>query len=336
MLDSTPALDGEPTVRGTQIDVAHAVEEYLGGADWRIKANANQGYSLGGLILNVSGKVIANYWLDQVYPAAIGRAHREADIHVHDLDMLSGYCAGWSLRTLLNEGLNGVSEKAEAGPPRHFSVALGQAVNFLGALQNEWAGAQAFSSFDTYMAPFVRVDGLDYDAVRQGLQEFVHSLNVPSRWGTQTPFTNLTFDWVCPEDLREQTPLIGGEEADFTYGDLQAEMDLINRAFIDVMTAGDAKGRVFTFPIPTYNITKDINLDLSVDMRGNWQEKDLAGGQCLGEGHHVPRSQPMERSCHFRLSRIGECGRHLGVEGGQRCVRKQCDVLCHLRSTRHG
>jgi len=258
MLDSTPALDGEPAVRGTQIDVAHAVEEYLGGADWRIKANANQGYSLGGLILNVSGKVIANYWLDQVYPAAIGRAHREADIHVHDLDMLSGYCAGWSLRTLLNEGLNGVSEKAEAGPPRHFSVALGQAVNFLGALQNEWAGAQAFSSFDTYMAPFVRVDGLDYEAVRQGLQEFVHSLNVPSRWGTQTPFTNLTFDWVCPEDLREQTPLIGGEEADFTYGDLQAEMDLINRAFIDVMTAGDAKGRVFTFPIPTYNITEDF------------------------------------------------------------------------------
>ena len=258
MLDTTPTQDGEPAVRGTQIDVAHAVEEYLGGADWRIKANANQGYSLGGLILNVSGKVIANYWLDQVYPAAIGRAHREADIHVHDLDMLSGYCAGWSLRTLLSEGLNGVSEKAEAGPPKHFSVALGQAVNFLGALQNEWAGAQAFSSFDTYMAPFVRVDGLGYDAVRQGLQEFVHSLNVPSRWGTQTPFTNLTFDWVCPEDLREQTPLIGGEEADFTYGDLQVEMDLINRAFIDVMTAGDAKGRVFTFPIPTYNITEDF------------------------------------------------------------------------------
>ncbi|MAZ92519.1 MAG: ribonucleoside triphosphate reductase [Maricaulis sp.] len=258
MLDSTPTQDTEPPVRGTQIDVAHAVEEYLGGADWRIKANANQGYSLGGMILNVSGKVVANYWLDQVYPAAIGRAHREADIHVHDLDMLSGYCAGWSLRTLLSEGLNGVSEKAEAGPPKHFSVALGQAVNFLGALQNEWAGAQAFSSFDTYMAPFVRVDGLGYDAVRQGLQEFVHSLNVPSRWGTQTPFTNLTFDWVCPEDLREQTPLIGGEEADFTYGDLQVEMDLINRAFIDVMTAGDAKGRVFTFPIPTYNITEDF------------------------------------------------------------------------------
>ena len=210
------------------------------------------------MILNVSGKVIANYWLDHIYPPEIGRAHREADIHIHDLDMLSGYCAGWSLRTLLNEGLNGIPEKAEAGPPRHFSAALGQAVNFLGALQNEWAGAQAFSSFDTYMAPFVRVDGLDYEDVRQGLQEFVHSLNVPSRWGTQTPFTNLTFDWTCPEDLREQVPLIGGKEAEFCYGDLQAEMDLINRAFIEVMCAGDARGRVFTFPIPTYNITKDF------------------------------------------------------------------------------
>lgn len=264
MFDAPPAQsgfrdnpDGERKP-ATAVNVADAVEEYVGRADWRIKANANQGYSLGGLILNVSGKVIANYWLDHIYPPEIGRAHREADIHIHDLDMLSGYCAGWSLRTLLNEGLNGIPEKAEAGPPRHFSAALGQAVNFLGALQNEWAGAQAFSSFDTYMAPFVRVDGLDYEDVRQGLQEFVHSLNVPSRWGTQTPFTNLTFDWTCPEDLREQVPLIGGKEAEFCYGDLQAEMDLINRAFIEVMCAGDARGRVFTFPIPTYNITKDF------------------------------------------------------------------------------
>lgn len=256
-LDSCDNPDGARK-RGTAVMVADAVEEYVGRADWRIKANANQGYSLGGLILNVSGKVIANYWLDHIYPPEIGRAHREADIHIHDLDMLSGYCAGWSLRTLLNEGLNGIPEKAEAGPPRHFSAALGQAVNFLGALQNEWAGAQAFSSFDTYMAPFVRVDGLGYEDVRQGLQEFVHSLNVPSRWGTQTPFTNLTFDWTCPGDLREQVPLIGGKEAAFCYGDLQAEMDLINRAFIEVMCAGDARGRVFTFPIPTYNITKDF------------------------------------------------------------------------------
>ncbi|PWE18904.1 ribonucleoside triphosphate reductase [Marinicauda salina] len=264
MLDGPLSRDADPDVptpspdTRTTIDVAQAVEEYVGRADWRIKANANQGYSLGGLILNVSGKVIANYWLDHVYPAAIGRAHREADLHIHDLDMLSGYCAGWSLRTLLNEGLNGVPEKAEGGPPKHFTSALGQAVNFLGALQNEWAGAQAFSSFDTYMAAYVRSDGLDYAQVRQGLQEFVHSLNVPSRWGTQTPFTNLTFDWVCPEDLRDQTPLIGGEEADFAYGDLQAEMDMINRAFIEVMCEGDARGRVFTFPIPTYNITEDF------------------------------------------------------------------------------
>lgn len=262
MLDLPPVSEVRTrpatSVRKTSVDVAHAVEEYVGRADWRIKANANQGYSLGGLILNVAGKVIANYWLDEVYPAAIGRAHREADIHIHDLDMLSGYCAGWSLRTLLNEGLNGVPEKAEAGPPKHFTVALGQAVNFLGALQNEWAGAQAFSSFDTYMAPFVRADALGYEEVRQGIQEFVHSLNVPSRWGTQTPFTNLTFDWVSPDDLKDQIPLIGGVEADFTYGELQAEMDLINRAFIDVMTSGDSKGRVFTFPIPTYNITTDF------------------------------------------------------------------------------
>ena len=193
-----------------------------------------------------------------MYAPEIGQAHHEGDIHIHDLDMLSGYCAGWSLRTLLTEGLNGVPGKVEAAPPKHMSSAVGQIVNFLGTLQNEWAGAQAFSSFDTYMAPFVRKDGMDYAAVRQCMQEMIYNLNVPSRWGTQTPFTNLTFDWVCPEDLREQVPVIGGEEMPFAYGDLQAEMDLINRAYIDVMTTGDAKGRVFTFPIPTYNITPDF------------------------------------------------------------------------------
>ncbi|TKR53706.1 ribonucleoside triphosphate reductase [Allopusillimonas ginsengisoli] len=245
----------------TRIDVASSVNEYLEQIDWRVNANANQGYSLGGLILNVSGKVIANYWLDQVYPPAIGQAHRDADLHIHDLDMLSGYCAGWSLRTLLNEGLNGVPGKVESGPPRHMSSAVGQIVNFLGTMQNEWAGAQAFSSFDTYMAAYVRVDQLSYEEVRQYMQELIYNLNVPSRWGTQTPFTNLTFDWVCPEDLREQVPLIGGAEANFTYGELQAEMDMINQAYIDVMTAGDAKGRVFTFPIPTYNITEDFEWD---------------------------------------------------------------------------
>ncbi len=240
------------------VDPVSSVEEYLTRADWRVNANANQGYSLGGLILNVAGKVTANYWLERIYPPEIGRAHREADLHIHDLDMLSGYCAGWSLRTLLHEGFNGVPNKVEAGPPRHLSSAVGQIVNFLGTLQNEWAGAQAFSSFDTYMAPFVRKDVLSYDDVRQCIQELIFNLNVPSRWGTQTPFTNLTFDWVCPADLRAQVPVIGGEEMPFTYGELQAEMDMINRAYIEVMSAGDARGRVFTFPIPTYNITADF------------------------------------------------------------------------------
>ena len=245
--------------RQTLVDVQATMNEYLQQRDWRIQANANQGWSLGGLILNVSGKVVANYWLDHVYPPEVGRAHREADLHIHDLDMLSGYCAGWSLRTLLHEGLNGVPGKVEAGPPKHLSSAVGQIVNFLGTLQNEWAGAQAFSSFDTYLAPYVRKDALSYEQVRQCLQELIYNLNVPSRWGTQTPFTNLTFDWTCPADLAEQVPVIAGEEQPFTYGELQAEMDLINRAYIAVMTAVDAKGRVFTFPIPTYNITKDFD-----------------------------------------------------------------------------
>jgi ribonucleoside-triphosphate reductase len=243
------------------VDVAASMNEYLSREDWRVRANANQGYSLGGLILNVSGKVTANYWLDEVYSPEIGTAHREGDLHIHDLDMLAGYCAGWSLRTLLTEGFNGIPGRVEAGPPKHLSSALGQMVNFLGTLQNEWAGAQAFSSFDTYLAPFVRKDRLGFGEVRQAIQEFIYNLNVPSRWGTQTPFTNLTFDWVCPEDLREQIPYIGGEEMPFAYGELQAEMELINRAYIEVMQAGDGLGRVFTFPIPTYNITHDFPWD---------------------------------------------------------------------------
>ncbi len=243
------------------VDVASSMNEYLSREDWRVRANANQGYSLGGLILNVSGKVTANYWLNEVYSPEIGEAHREGDLHIHDLDMLAGYCAGWSLRTLLNEGFNGIPGRVEAGPPKHLSSALGQMVNFLGTLQNEWAGAQAFSSFDTYLAPFVRKDNLSYEQIRQDIQEFIYNLNVPSRWGTQTPFTNLTFDWVCPEDLREQIPYIGGEEMPFAYGDLQEEMELINQAYIEVMQAGDGLGRVFTFPIPTYNITHDFPWD---------------------------------------------------------------------------
>ena len=245
----------------TIVDVESSMEEYLDRRDWRVNANANQGYSLGGLILNVAGKVTANYWLSHVYSPEAGRAHREGDLHIHDLDMLSGYCAGWSLRQLLFEGFNGVPGKVEAKPARHMSAAIGQIVNFLGTLQNEWAGAQAFSSFDTYMAAFVRKDQMTYVQVRQCIQELIYNLNVPSRWGTQTPFTNLTFDWVCPQDLRELVPYIGGEEMPFCYGELQAEMDLINRAYIEVMMAGDALGRVFTFPIPTYNITNDFDWD---------------------------------------------------------------------------
>ena len=245
----------------TMVDVATSVNEYLDQQDWRVNANANQGYSLGGLILNVSGKVVANYWLSHVYAPEIGRAHRDGDMHIHDLDMLAGYCAGWSLRQLLHEGLNGVPGKVEARAPKHMSSAVGQIVNFLGTLQNEWAGAQAFSSFDTYMAPYVRHDRMSYEQVRQCIQELIYNLNVPSRWGTQTPFTNLTFDWICPEDLRDQIPVIAGAEMLFAYGDLQAEMDMINRAYIEVMISGDARGRVFTFPIPTYNITPDFDWD---------------------------------------------------------------------------
>ncbi len=245
----------------TVVDVVSSVNEYLDRLDWRVNANANQGFSLGGMILNISGKVVANYWLSHVYPQEVGEAHRQADIHIHDLDMLSGYCAGWSLRLLLEEGFNGVPGKIESGPPKHLSSVVGQMVNFLGTLQNEWAGAQAFSSFDTYLAPYVRQDLLTYPEVKQCVQEFIYNLNVPSRWGTQTPFTNVTFDWVCPEDLKDQVPQIAGEEMPFTYGELQPEMDMINRAYIDVMLQGDAKGRVFTFPIPTYNITKDFDWD---------------------------------------------------------------------------
>ena len=241
------------------IDPISTVEEYVGQADWRVNANANQGYSVGGLILNAAGKTIANYWLSKVYSEEEGAAHRNGDYHIHDLDMLAGYCAGWSLRRLLEEGFNGVAGAIASNPPRHFRSACGQIVNFLGTLQNEWAGAQAFSSFDTYMAPFIRLDKLDYAEVKQSMQELIFNLNVPSRWGSQCPFTNLTFDWTCPEDIKDNHPLIGGELCDFTYGDLQAEMDTINRAYIEVMMEGDADGRVFTFPIPTYNMTKDFD-----------------------------------------------------------------------------
>lgn len=247
--------------RKTVLDAVQSVNEYLDRLDWRVHANANQGYSLGGLILNLSGKVVANYWLSDVYPELVAQAHREGDFHIHDLDMLSGYCAGWSLRMVLEEGFNGIPGKVESLPPKHLSSALGQMVNFLGTLQNEWAGAQAFSSFDTYLAPFVRKDQASYEELKQHMQEFIYNLNVPSRWGSQCPFTNLTFDWVCPHDLAPRHPVIGGQTQDFTYGELQKEMEMINRAFLEIMIAGDAKGRIFTFPIPTYNITKDFTWD---------------------------------------------------------------------------
>ena len=240
------------------VDVESSINEYLERLDWRVNANANQGYSNGGLILNVSGKVTANYWLSHVYPAEVGEAHRNGDLHIHDLDMLAAYCAGWSLKNLLHEGFNGVPGKTEAGPAKHLSAAVGQMVNFMGTWQNEWAGAQAFSSVDTYLAPYIRKDNLTYEQVEQNFQELIYNLNVPSRWGSQTPFTNFTFDWVCPEDLRDKHPMIAGEEQPFTYGDLKPEMDMINKAYISVMMKGDIKGRPFTFPIPTYNMTPDF------------------------------------------------------------------------------
>lgn len=250
--------------RTTYVDAVASVNEYLSQSDWRVHANANQGYSLGGMILNIAGKVTADYWLDYVYPPEVGEAHRDGSFHIHDLDMLSGYCAGWSLRTLLNEGFNGVGNKIESAPPRHLSTALGQMVNFLGTLQNEWAGAQAFSSADTYLAPFVRADGLSYEQVLQEMQSFVYSMNVPSRWGGQCPFTNLTFDISCPDDVAHDHPLIGGRPADFTYGDCAREMEMINLAFCEIMTRGDDHGRAFTFPIPTYNITDAFEWDTPV------------------------------------------------------------------------
>jgi len=238
-----------------------AVEEYTDRKDWRVNANANLNYSIGGLILHLAGKATANYWLNEIYPLQVKLNHVNGDFHIHDLDFLGGYCAGWSLRTLLNEGFNGVPSKISSTPPKHLSTALMQMVNFLGTLQNEWAGAQAFSSFDTYLAPFVKHDKLDYAQVKQAIQMFIFNLNVPTRWGTQTPFTNITLDLHCPKDLKNDYPLIGGQEVDFTYGDLQKEMDMINKAFIETMISGDSEGRIFTFPIPTYNITKDFDWD---------------------------------------------------------------------------
>jgi ribonucleoside-triphosphate reductase len=246
-------------VKGAVIEVEETINEYVDQADWRVKENANLGYSLGGMIIRIAGKIVANYWLNNVYTEDIREAHRSGDFHIHDLDFFAGYCAGWSLRQLLEEGLNGVPGKIESKPPKHLETAVNQMVNFLGTLQNEWAGAQAFSSFDTYLAPYIKKDGLEYKKVKQCVQSFVFGLNTPTRWGTQTPFVNITLDWVCPEDMKERHPVIGGEALPFTYGECQKEMDMINKVFIEVMTEGDRNGRAFSFPIPTYNITKDFN-----------------------------------------------------------------------------
>ena len=247
-------------IRDASIDAIDVIESYVGGSNWRIKENANVGYSIGGLILRTSERVTAEYWLN-LYPRAVADAHRNAAFHIHDLGWLTGYCAGWSLRELLYEGFNGVKGYLQCEPARHMATAISHMVNFLGTLQNEFAGAQAFSSVDTYLAPYVRIDKLSYADVKNAMQTLVFNCAVPCRWGTQTPFINFTFDWTCPKDLRDQRPFVGKKQVDFTYGDLQPEMDMINKAFLEVLTEGDAMGRPFTFPIPTYNITDDFPWD---------------------------------------------------------------------------
>ena len=246
-------------IKKTELNYATVVDNYLKISDWRVKENSTVTYSVGGLILSNSGAVTANYWLSQVYDKEIGDAHRNADIHIHDLSMLTGYCAGWSLKQLIQQGLGGVPGKITSTPAGHLSTLCNQMVNFLGIMQNEWAGAQAFSSFDTYLAPFVKVDNLTYKQVKQCIQSFIFGVNTPSRWGTQAPFTNITLDWTVPEDLKNLPAIVGGKEMDFTYGDCKAEMDMINKAFIEVMIEGDANGRGFQYPIPTYSITREFD-----------------------------------------------------------------------------
>ncbi|MCI5606958.1 MAG: ribonucleoside triphosphate reductase [Spirochaetia bacterium] len=241
------------------IDINTTMDGYLAQSDWRVHENANVNFSLGGLILHNSGTITANYWLNNIYSKEIAEAHKTAAFHIHDLSMFSGYCAGWSLRQLIAEGLGGVPDKITSKPAAHLSTLVNQIVNFLGILQNEWAGAQAFSSFDTYLAPFVKIDNLTEKQVRQCLQNYIYGVNTPSRWGSQAPFTNITLDWVCPDDLKNKKAIVSGKEQDFTYGDCQKEMDLINKIFIELMIEGDAEGRGFAYPIPTYNITKDFN-----------------------------------------------------------------------------
>lgn len=246
-------------LKSTILDYKDVVNSYVKVEDWRVKENSTVTYSVGGLILSNSGAVTANYWLSEIYDNEIAEAHRNADIHIHDLSMLTGYCAGWSLKQLIQEGLGGISGKITSAPAKHLSVLCNQMVNFLGIMQNEWAGAQAFSSFDTYLAPFVKVDQLSYDEVKKSIEAFVYGVNTPSRWGTQAPFTNITLDWTVPADLAELPAIVGGKEMDFKYKDCKAEMDMVNKAFLEVMIEGDADGRGFQYPIPTYSITRDFD-----------------------------------------------------------------------------
>lgn len=246
-------------MKSTILDYKEVVDSYVKVEDWRVKENSTVTYSVGGLILSNSGAVTANYWLSEIYDEEIANAHRNADIHIHDLSMLTGYCAGWSLKQLIREGLGGIPGKITSSPARHLSVLCSQMVNFLGIMQNEWAGAQAFSSFDTYLAPFVKVDNLSYNEVKKCIESFIYGVNTPSRWGTQAPFSNITLDWTVPNDLVNLPAIVGGEEMEFTYGDCKAEMDMVNKAFIETMIEGDANGRGFQYPIPTYSITRDFD-----------------------------------------------------------------------------
>ena len=247
------------SMSSTILDYKGLVDGYLKVSDWRVKENSTVTYSVGGLILSNSGAITANYWLSEIYDEEIAAAHRNADIHLHDLSMLTGYCAGWSLKQLIQEGLGGVVGKITSAPAKHLATLCNQMVNFLGIMQNEWAGAQAFSSFDTYLAPFVKADNLSYIEVKHCIESFIYGVNTPSRWGTQAPFSNITLDWTCPPDLADQPCIVGGKPQDFTYGECKKEMDMVNRAFIEVMIEGDANGRGFQYPIPTYSITKDFD-----------------------------------------------------------------------------
>jgi ribonucleoside-triphosphate reductase (formate) len=243
------------------LDIVNTMDGYLKQEDWRVNENSNVSYSLGGLILYNSGAITANYWLENIYTHEIAESHRNGEVHIHDLSMFSGYCAGWSLRQLIAEGLGGIKGKISSRPPKHLSTLVQQMVNFMGVLQNEWAGAQAFSSFDTYLAPFVAYNRMSYSDVKQCVQSFVFGVNTPSRWGSQAPFTNITLDWVVPDDLKDQPAIVGGQPLDASYGEFQAEMDMINKAFLEVIIDGDSEGRGFSYPIPTYNLTRNFNWD---------------------------------------------------------------------------